>query len=96
MDRYRRPWFLVVEEAHEFVPQGAAALTKKVLTRIALRGRKRGIGLVLVSQRSAKVDKDVLSQAEYYILHKVVHPADLRVYRDLLPLPPRDTDSTVP
>ncbi|MEB3825285.1 MAG: ATP-binding protein, partial [Desulfurococcales archaeon] len=93
---YRRPLFLVIEEAHEFIPQGYSGPVKDVLVRIALRGRKRGLGLLMVSQRSAKVDKDVLSQAEYYVLHKVMHPADLRVYKELLPLNPKDIESVVP
>ncbi|MEB3861124.1 MAG: DUF87 domain-containing protein [Desulfurococcales archaeon] len=93
---YRRPLFLVIEEAHEFIPQGYSSSVKNVLVRIALRGRKRGLGLIMVSQRSAKVDKDVLSQAEYYVLHKVMHPADLRVYKELLPLNPREVEDVVP
>lgn len=93
---YRRPLFVVVEEAHEFIPQGYSTPVKNLLVRIALRGRKRGLGLIMVSQRSAKVDKDVLSQAEYYVLHKVMHPADLRVYKDLLPLNPREIEAIVP
>ena len=93
---YRKPLFLVLEEAHEFIPQGSSTTTKPILVRIALRGRKRGLGLIMVSQRSAKVDKDVLTQAEYYILHKVIHPADLRVYKELLPLDPKEVEAIVP
>ena len=93
---YRHPLFLLIEEAHEFIPQGYSSPVKNVLVRIALRGRKRGLGLIMVSQRSAKVDKDVLSQAEYYVLHKVMHPADLRVYKELLPLNPREIESVIP
>ena len=94
---HRRPFFVVVEEAHEFIPQGYYSnALKNVLVRMTLRGRKRGIGLILVSQRSAKVDKDVLTQAEYYILHKVLHPADLRVYKELLPLSSSEIENIVP
>jgi len=94
--KYRRPLILVVEEAHEFIPQGHTNPVKRTLVRIALRGRKRGLGLIMISQRSAKVDKDVLSQAEYYILHRVMHPADLRVYKELLPMNPREIEQKVP
>lgn len=82
----KQPYQIVLEEAHEFVPQGTRTPLKQVLTRIALRGRKRGLGIVLVSQRSAKVEKDVLTQASLLFLHRVVHPIDLRVYKDLIPL----------
>jgi len=56
-----------------------------MIARIALRGRKRGLGAIIVSQRSAKVDKDVLSQAGMLFLHRVVHEVDMRVYGELLP-----------
>ncbi len=91
----RQPYQVVIEEAHEFVPQGARTPLKDILTRIALRGRKRGLATVLISQRSPKVDKDLLTQAQMLFLHRVVHPVDLRVYEDLIPLPARQVDEIV-
>jgi len=88
--KFRKPYMIVLEEAHEFIPQGIKTDLKEVITRIALRGRKRGLGAIIISQRSAKVEKDVLSQAEILFLHKVVHPADLKVYKEILPLPSKD------
>lgn len=93
---FRKPIFIFVEEAHEFIPQGKSTEIKDTLVRIALRGRKRGIGLVMISQRSAKIDKDVLTQAELYFLHKVVHPADIKVYKEILPLDIHEIETTVP
>lgn len=87
---------LVIEEAHEFVPQGKLDEIGRTLVRYALRGRKRGLGMLLVSQRSAKVNKDVLTQGEYYFLHRVIHPADLRVYKEILPLSPKEVESVFP
>lgn len=91
----RQPYQVILEEAHEFVPQGARTPLKEILTRIALRGRKRGLATVLISQRSPKVDKDLLTQAPLMFLHKVIHPVDLRVYQDLIPLPARQVDEIV-
>ncbi len=81
----RRPYIIGIEEAHEFIPQGVKTELKEMIARIALRGRKRGLGGIIVSQRSAKVDKDVLSQAGILFLHRVVHEVDMRVYAELLP-----------
>jgi hypothetical protein len=91
----RRPYQIILEEAHEFVPQGVRTPLKAILTRIALRGRKRGLGLITISQRSAKVEKDVLTQAAIVFLHKVVHPIDLKVYQDILPLPSKEVEGRV-
>ena len=81
----RRPYIIGIEEAHEFIPQGIRTELKEMIARVALRGRKRGLGAIIISQRSAKVEKDVLSQAGMLFLHRVVHEADRRVYGDLLP-----------
>lgn len=83
--KLRRPYIVGIEEAHEFIPQGIKTELKELIARVALRGRKRGLGAIIVSQRSAKVDKDVLSQAGMLFLHRVVHEADMRVYGELLP-----------
>lgn len=88
----REPYQVVVEEAHEFVPQGGRTPVKDILIRIFKRGRKRGLSCVLVSQRSQKVDKEVLTQARLFFLHRVIHPVDLRVYQDLIPLPAKQVD----
>ena len=83
--KLRRPYIIGIEEAHEFIPQGVKNELKELIARVALRGRKRGLGAIIVSQRSAKVDKDVLSQAGMLLLHRVVHDVDMRVYAELLP-----------
>jgi len=83
--RLRTPYMIGIEECHEFIPQGVRTQLKDVIARIALRGRKRGLGAVVISQRSAKVEKDVLTQAGMLFLHRVVHEADMRVYGELLP-----------
>ncbi|MGB2982892.1 MAG: ATP-binding protein [Candidatus Bipolaricaulia bacterium] len=83
--RLRRPYIIGIEEAHEFIPQSVKTELKEMIARIALRGRKRGLGGIIVSQRSAKVEKDVLSQAGILFLHRVVHEVDMRVYGELLP-----------
>lgn len=83
--KLRRPYIIGIEEAHEFIPQGIKTELKELIARVALRGRKRGLGAIIISQRSAKVEKDVLSQAGMLFLHRVVHEADMRVYSELLP-----------
>ena len=93
--KLKKPYEIVLEEAHEFLPQGVGTPLKQILTRIALRGRKRGLGMILMSQRSAKVEKDVLTQTSLLFLHKVVHPTDMKVYNDLIPLPSKEVESMV-
>ncbi|MFO8050296.1 MAG: ATP-binding protein [Thermoplasmatota archaeon] len=72
------PFMLMIEEAHNFCPQSGPAITSPVLRTIASEGRKFGLGLTIVTQRPAKVDKNVLSQCGTQMILKVTNPNDLK------------------
>jgi uncharacterized protein len=74
------PFFLVIEEAHNFVPEKGfgEAKSAKVIKTVASEGRKFGLGLCIVSQRPAIVQKTVLSQCTTQIILKVTNPNDLK------------------
>lgn len=80
----RVPLVIFLEEAHNWIPQKKSDV-KKVFIDIASEGRKRGLSLVVIGQRSARIDKDVLTQADIAFLHRVRHPIDLKVYIDMIP-----------
>jgi DNA helicase HerA-like ATPase len=74
------PGMVVVEEAHNFCPEKGFMKTTSsdVLRAIASEGRKFGLGLMIISQRPAKVDKNVLSQCNTQIIMRVTNPNDIR------------------
>ena len=72
------PLMLVMEEAHNFCPQQGTAASSKILRTIASEGRKFGLGLLVLSQRAAKIDKNVLSQCNTQIILKLTNPNDLK------------------
>jgi DNA helicase HerA-like ATPase len=45
---------------------------------IAAEGRKFGLGLTIISQRAAKIDKNVLSQCNTQMILKVTNPNDIK------------------
>ncbi|MBF0473573.1 MAG: DUF87 domain-containing protein [Nitrospirae bacterium] len=53
----------VVEEAHNFAPEGAGKgnPASKILQKIASEGRKFSLGLIIITQRPAYVSKSVLA-----------------------------------
>lgn len=73
------PFFLVIEEAHNFCPDRGFGETKasRIIRTIASEGRKFGLGLSIISQRPARVDKSVLSQCTSQIALQVTNPGDL-------------------
>ncbi len=91
----KRTYVVAVEEAHEFIPQVGRTPLKSWLNRIAARGRKRGLSLILSSQRSAQVDKNALSQCRLRVLHKVELSHDLDVYKTLIPWHGREVEQRV-
>jgi uncharacterized protein len=74
------PFFLVLEEAHNYCPERSFGETKasKIIRNIASEGRKFGLGLCAISQRPARVDKSVLSQCSTQLILKVTNPNDLK------------------
>lgn len=70
---------LVLEEADTFAPQtgkGDDARMRGAIEQIVRRGRSRGIGLTMITQRSAVLNKDVLSQADVLIPMRTTSPHD--------------------
>lgn len=74
------PFLLVVEEAHNYCPERGFgnAVSSNILRTVASEGRKFGMGLCIVSQRPAKVDKNIISQCNTNIILKVTNPNDLK------------------
>ena len=72
------PLMMVMEEAHNYCPQQGTVLSSQPLITIASEGRKFGLGLMVISQRPAKIDKNVLSQCGTQIILKVTNPNDVK------------------
>ena len=74
------PFLLIVEEAHNYCPERGFgnAVSSSMLRTVASEGRKFGMGLCIVSQRPAKVDKNIISQCNTNIILKVTNPNDLK------------------
>ena len=80
----QKPFLVVVEEAHEFVPEGETTGCSKIILKIAKRGRKRGLGIMGITQRPASMDKDFITQCNWKVWHKLDWSNDLEVVRKVL------------
>lgn len=73
---------IVIDEAHRFAPQqlrepgGYGARCLGAVTDVVTLGRRKGLGAVLISQRPAKINKDVFEQSEVMIVHRLMGPND--------------------
>lgn len=69
--------WLVVDEAHEFLPnKGKTAATDPLIT-ILREGRQPGISLILASQQPGKIHTDVMTQADTVISHRLTSKIDI-------------------
>lgn len=72
----RKPYLLIIEEADKFIPQSRESIKK--IEEISRRGRKRGLGMLVATQRPALVTKNVLSQCNNQIIGKLSIDNDLK------------------
>jgi predicted nucleic acid-binding Zn-ribbon protein len=78
--KLNKPFLMLVEEIHEFIPETAGSdETARMLTRVAKRGRKRGLGLCGMSQRPADVKKDFITQCDWLMWHRLTWENDTKV-----------------
>lgn len=86
----RHPIALLCDEAHLYIPERSSvdsgdAVSVQIFERIAKEGRKYGVGLVVISQRPAEVNRTVLSQCNNVIAMRLTNGDDQSVIRKLLP-----------
>lgn len=70
------PVFCLIEEAHNYAPAAADAVSTDVLKTILSEGRKFGVSVGLISQRPGKLDADVLSQCMTQCIMRITNPID--------------------
>lgn len=78
------PRHLVVEEVHQFAPQGAKSEAKEMMQVLSTMGRMEGIGLSVVTQRPAIVDKTVIANTDCFVFYQLMLPQDLGAVTEVL------------
>jgi uncharacterized protein len=82
----RKPLHLFADEADDYCPQKMfgpeQARTVGAMEDIVKRGRKKGIGCSLITQRPAAINKDVLTQCEILIALRMSHPRDINAIKE--------------
>ena len=76
--KFNSPIFVIIEEAHVFIPKDHDTSAKYWAAKIAREGRKFGLGLGIVSQRPRSVDLNVLSQMGSFAIMKIIQEDDQR------------------
>lgn len=94
--RNRDPFLFVFDEADELAPQNPRAEGARLLGAMedfVRRGRARGLGAILVTQRPAVLNKDVLTQIEVLIAHGLTGPRDVAAIDEWVRLHADETEA---
>lgn len=89
--RFREPWVVVLEEAHNYVcpvrqnESKGLSVSREAFERIAKEGRKFGLSLIVASQRPGDISPTVLSQCANFIMHRLQNPDDIDHFRRIVP-----------
>lgn len=82
----RQALHLVVDEADFYAPQKTftpqAAATLGAIDTLVRRGRARGIGITMISQRPQVLNKDVLTQADILIAMRMNHKLEIKAVHE--------------
>ena len=68
--------WLVIDEAHEFLPLKGKTMATDPLVTILREGRQPGISLILATQQPGKIHTDVMTQSDTVISHRITARID--------------------
>ncbi len=94
-ERYKNPWVLVLEEAHNYArpyrqnEEKGQELSRTAFERIAKEGRKFGLSLIVASQRPSEISPTIISQCANFINHRLQNPDDIDHFRKIIPMQAR-------
>jgi len=69
--------WIFIDEAHEFLPLEGKTSATDALIQLLREGRQPGISIVLATQQPGQIHRDVMTQSDIVISHRVTSQPDL-------------------
>lgn len=76
--------WLVIDEAHEFLPREGKTAASDALITILREGRQPGISLILATQQPGKIHTDVMTQSDTVLSHRITAKIDVEALSMLM------------
>ena len=76
--------WLFIDEAHEFLPLGEKTIATDALIQLLREGRQPGISVVLATQQPGQIHRDVMTQSDIVISHRVTSRPDLEALNHIM------------
>jgi hypothetical protein len=78
-----RCW-LVIDEAHNYIPNGRSAISKRPLKRLIDEGRNLGISIVAATQQPSGLDASIQRNADILLIHPMSMEEDVKAAAGML------------
>ncbi|PIN90309.1 hypothetical protein COU60_01815 [Candidatus Pacearchaeota archaeon CG10_big_fil_rev_8_21_14_0_10_34_76] len=76
--------WLFIDEAHEFLPLTGKTPATEALVQLLREGRQPGISLVLATQQPGQIHKDVMTQSDIVLSHRVTSKPDTEALNQIM------------
>lgn len=76
--------WLLLDEAHEALPSEGKTAATDALVTVLREGRQPGISLILATQQPGKIHKDVMTQADLVLSHRVTAKQDITALNEMM------------
>lgn len=76
--------WIFIDEAHEFLPREGKTIATDALVQILREGRQPGLSLVLATQQPGQIHRDVMTQSDLIIAHRVTSEPDITALNSIM------------
>ncbi len=76
--------WIFIDEAHEFLPKDGKTIATDALVQILREGRQPGLSLVLATQQPGQIHRDVMTQSDIIISHRVTSKPDIDALNQIM------------
>ncbi len=76
--------WLFLDEAHEFLPASGKTPATNSLVQLLREGRQPGISLVLATQQPGVIHRDVMTQSDIVLAHRLTNKHDIEALNEIM------------
>ncbi len=76
--------WIFIDEAHEFLPKDGKTPATDALIQLLREGRQPGLSVVLATQQPGQIHKDVMTQSDIVIAHRVTAKPDMEALNEIM------------
>ena len=76
--------WIFLDEAHEFLPKDEKTPASNALIQLLREGRQPGISMVLATQQPGVIHRDVMTQSDIVISHRLTNSNDVQALNEIM------------